>query len=1330
MSQQLIIQNDEEADYVQFTVEIPDGYAGFNISSINGTMINQNYLNIGDVIRFKFSNNPIVYNQPIDLYISNMSTPQDLKNSYLDTLGNYKYIELNMFNIYRVKFIPVYSYYNTDSNFSAYVFNPADDSDETNQLLDEPIRILNDYEIQSNPPIKCPFTGQFIIGLEKVDNINDIDIVIGQSISNSKTQPTDITLNEAGEAIAQNQQGTSYNYGSYWRYNVANLLMNHHMSVINGVKVIKNVKLCYTVKGNEDKEYTTPYYNFNNTRIASSFRLRDITGDTWRASPTFYFYTFTDPNTLAPLAHSYLLTKASPSIKYIVHKNGSKYEEIKYDSSATGERKQFIPDGLYLKGSDIDYSKYFAMDLNDLSQPPQPLTIPIMNNVYYTGNWAKIRIRPVRPNKTITFNDVIYPGGYKIIRCDGRTRYNVHVEEDDTDIDIVCLEITDKSKADATGNQYLLGESIELDESSNYTFIHTINTGFIDLATFESNLRLIEVATNNEEEEEQPEEEDINDINTAKYMTQRLQLTSLFNGQVVSADDDIIIKHVSREVGDDDINGLQLKMNGLTNNMYIILYDDETDKPYTFIAATLGANDVEPKVFLPKKSNIEIRAFNNGNNSIKDGLMRLDGIDGLPLEELTDEKCSLFLATGHESLNIESPKDDDLKFKTFNGSITFDRSLTKITRLFSMSNSNSCIGYINDILSARLSRYYFAANYSIFNTFINNVSTMPFTNSLNQNEVIFDKYSDKLYTGCHEVLLANCGDIVKLIGSDVITNNCMPGITPEEHMIRCQDVSNNVADLTKLKDKISLDDFYYKIFHYYNSGFNHSPSVGGDNDRPNGCALLKVDNKLFFEKDDEFTNDVDINTHNMFCITNKVLANNAFSYPDSQLVELKNGIISCARYHNNLLVDWYGKEIEPPEPEPTPEEEGGGEEEEEEDPPEYDNHFGGIINVLPCPRVYRNNNFEQSDLTISTGRIKTLSPIYIQTVNRVLLNNIIYMFDMMINLIVAKYGSIKNTSEIFDYLTCLRNTPSGLGLYQEAPLRRFSMKSIEDVGYYPLSFDSCWLMNYLIVSSVNEYTNNSELAESLPTANNEANNEEIIENIITYQPETNIQLFSSRYFNFHENISILSTVCWVQVINSSLDLNNKNCWMYFGKYENESSDDPTYSAITRYINNFYSEILLNNSYNICRTVKTMISKLGEFLDFPKIVFGTTLAFNQSKTVNIQYMNPIHYASEFQSSPKIDKDTKTLIGYEENYYPNQKQKNNVAMFGVIFKYHQLSLGWQQMINDLQETFIISRAKGQKHFVVKIYDEFGRQIPNMDTSQGFKNNLRLEINCFNG
>ena len=96
------------------------------------------------------------------------------------------------------------------------------------------------------------------------------------------------------------------------------------------------------------------------------------------------------------------------------------------------------------------------------------------------------------------------------------------------------------------------------------------------------------------------------------------------------------------------------------------------------------------------------------------------------------------------------------------------------------------------------------------------------------------------------MLLANCGDIVKLIGSDVITNNCMPGITPEEHTIRCQDVSNNVADLTQLKNQISLDDFYYKIFHYYNSGFNHFPSVGGDDYMPNGCALLKVDNKLFF----------------------------------------------------------------------------------------------------------------------------------------------------------------------------------------------------------------------------------------------------------------------------------------------------------------------------------------------------------------------------------------------------------------------------------------------------------------------------------------------------
>ena len=203
----------------------------------------------------------------------------------------------------------------------------------------------------------------------------------------------------------------------------------------------------------------------------------------------------------------------------------------------------------------------------------------------------------------------------------------------------------------------------------------------------------------------------------------------------------------------------------------------------------------------------------------------------------------------------------------------------------------------------------------------------------------------------------------------------------------------------------------------------------------------------------------------------------------------------------------------------------------------------------------------------------------------------------------------------------------------------------------------------------------------------------------------------------------------MQVINQNLELGINNTSMYVGKYKEPDVSDPTYIVYKNYVDNFYSQVLMNNSYNVVRTIKTLISKLGEFLDFPKIIFGTTLAFEQSKTVNIQYINPTKYENEFKTNYVVNKNT-NMTTYEEEYKPNNKQKNNVAMFGVVFKYHQLSLGWQQMINDFRETFVIQRARGQKHFVVNIYDEFGRQIPNMDTSQGFKNNLRLELECIVG
>ena len=1263
MSQQLIIQNDEDEDYVQFTVEIPDGYAGFNISSINGTMINQNYLNIGDVIRFKFSNNPIRYADSPSIQLTRYTT--ETRKQDID----YSFCDANLFNIYRVKYVPIYAYYGVSKFDSCLIFNPADEDN----FFDEPINALPDYNISAN--ISAPFTGQYVITLDKVDKIPDIDIVIGESINNSKTQPESLTFNESGEQLPTNQIGSTYDYATSWRYNVSNLLMNHKLTITKDSRGI--IDIAYFVYSADDKcKYTTPKFPFNNVWMSAVSRTNDP------ESPIFYIKQWDDesnPPRFISLQDKCIINQDDTLKRNMLIKDGDDYAAIPYDPYAILDNTlyDFIPNGLKINGSQLDPSKYVMYSFND-----DETDINIANDYdfhpfvdesyFYTGN--KRTIAAYRTNgrlikstriKFTTYQD----HHYQLIRPNYKDTYHViELDYNDHEIGEYDIKFREYNKTNSFV-VYVLGEIIQLDENGLYTFIESVNTGYASAWNASS--------------------ADLTNNQLAEYP---LQLTTT---ECEPADDDIIIKHVI----DDGRHGLEISMADLTNYRYIVSDVSATQMNVRRVMMN-GSGGAMPLVFIPKKSNIIFQPFDIDDVITTAGMMKVLDIYGSSITNI-DEKCGFFIADGHESLNVKTPATDDYKFKTFNANITFDRSQSKIVRLFSMSNSNSCIGYINDILSARLSRYYFASNYSIFNTFFNDKGQTYFANTLNQAQSIYSSFNESMFTGLHDILLSNMGDTVKLIGSDTITNNCFPNICPEEHQAVLS-VVNNYNVMTK--NDILMNNYYYKIFHYYDSGLDQFPSIGGDSRLTKGISFMKI-NPVLFNQEIYHYNSSGIKTRFQIYVSNQVRATNQLqsTTPMIALNGYSNMTTNIGLSNEYISI---GAEIER-------EIEKGG----------------GFITVLPVPRVYRNANFEQPDLSISTGRIKTLSPIYIQSVNRILLNNIMYMFDMMFNLIKDKYNNLSNNG-YYDYLQVFNKNLDEFDVGESATLKRFGSTYVEDnVCYLPLSFDSCWLMNYLCSSSVNEYADSNELSASLPTNGNNTNNEELIEDIMTYRPETNIQLFSSRYFNFHENISALSVVLWVQAINSNLSLLNSDFTQYFGMYDEQNNDDAAYVLSNRYIDNFYSNVLLNNGYNITRTVNMLISKLGEFLDFPKIVFGTTLAFNQSKTVNIQYMNPVNYASEFQSTPKIDEETKTLTGYEENYYPNQKQKNNIAMFGVIFKYHQLSLGWQQMINDIQETFIISRAKGQKHFIVKIYDEFGRQIPNMDTSQGFKNNLRLEINCFN-
>ena len=198
-------------------------------------------------------------------------------------------------------------------------------------------------------------------------------------------------------------------------------------------------------------------------------------------------------------------------------------------------------------------------------------------------------------------------------------------------------------------------------------------------------------------------------------------------------------------------------------------------------------------------------------------------------------------------------------------------------------------------------------------------------------------------------------------------------------------------------------------------------------------------------------------------------------------------------------------------------------------------------------------------------------------------------------------------------------------------------------------------------------------------------------------------------------------------------MTSKELSLYFSQTKEEVKEGRgANSHASDYLTMFYELISMSNLFNRPKTVNTFIPKLGEFLDFPKIIFGTTLNFSASRAIDIQYFNTSNYKSPFKTIYKSKTDP---ISGEITYYQEEdedfthidKQKQNVSLYGVIFRYHQLTLGWQQMLGDFQETFIVSRAKGSKHFILTLVDEYGRRIPNVDTSQGFKNNLKLELTC---
>lgn len=1234
MTQNLIITNDD-TEYCQFTVEIPDGYGSFSIDSINGTLINQCFLRVGDKLSFKLANNPITYkNTSLNISTAQGQEPVD-------------YVELDTFKMLKIQFLPVYSLFHPTLQRFVFVINPADDD----LILDDPKGAPPIYSATDG--LLSSFTGRYAISFKEIDhdevNTTAIDVVFGESINNSKTTLEDMgSYNEAGGAIPDNLQSSSYSLGSTWRYPVSNLLMSHKLYTTFVNVITNNQNLA--VFGNDDGTLST----FADVSIIGGLTSTD--GDIVITEPiaqTISVYDYSqNPMVKYTATNPFPTDNINQIVKYVVSYDGTDYNHLSDTDLITGST--------LFSG---DY-KEAIIDIQTGTATFQALNFEHINTARYSiGSFnvvvsATTQGSPRLRNVTITF-DHFDDNHYQYIYTDPLNTYDCHINGVAGKCRfIIPIGTTRGSRFESNKMPFIVGRTITTNDEGSFNVSCNVYTGLLPTTNY-----AIETEASMGDSIDIP-----------------LQLFSVNDGVYEPAIDDITMKVVTKGT----LTGLRLSTPKLNNDTYKIMLNNGTFDEVQHVPLT-GAGGVAPNVFIPLKANVQLLQVPDVlNDTVHDGLLMIPDITNKASENLIDSNAAVFFADGHETLIVETPKDDDLKFKTFNGSVVFDRSAARILRLLGSSPASSTIGYLNDILSAKMSRYYFVSSFDTFDTFFDSSDSFTIPATVDGVDDIYNRFKNKTHTRGHSLTLASCFDVLKLLSYENSVNNCMPSLTVEEHEIKAKPLMKNEITAEALKPE-TLDTFTLKTSHYYNSAFDSMPYFGlGLNDQRyrtvGGVSLFRLSPDYF-----ETTNNHITTSPEIFITNEQRTVEAAESLSEQAFVSLYKSMFVSHRYLGAISSN-------------------------------------GCVNVLPVYRVYQNANFEQSDLSITTGHMKTLFPVYLQVASRINIHNLGYYFDMTFWLMNGRFSDVG--MRLFNYFTFLNTQELTVGL-----MRRFGAD--EDTGI-SLSFDSVWVLNYLTAHSLNDYRSNEDLFASLPTSEGLSTNEELIDNLKTHDMATNVQLFTQRYFNFYDNVSIFGMVAYTQKMNQNVNMTYDDMQLYFAVTEDDIQRK-TNSHGKEYLDMFYNVLSMSNLFNRTKTVNTFIPKLGEFLDFPKIIFGVTLGFNASRTVDVRYSNIANYESPFITNyirvvDPVTGETRYEQTESSNFEATLKQKQNVSLFGVIFKYHQLSLGWQQMLGDFQERFEVSRARGNKHFIMTLVDEFGRLIPNMDTSQGFKNNLKLELTCY--
>ena len=1263
MTQTLLIKNDEKDNFIKFTVQLPTGYNSFSVDSINGTIINQNYLKVGDKISFSIVNNPITYDNNFadTVQIINNRTGKKPRTDDI----KYKRLVNDIFKFYKLVYIPIYQFYDDTKGF-IYLFNPCIDD----MLLDEP-RITDKLKsfkiiekIGQQDPIYMNFCGQFVLGLKYVDSGGiDINLTIGESINNTKNKAIDegaFVVNQLGELTAANINNIEYSYASVWKYNVNNLLMKHHLTITRTRPNNGNTQIIYVLYKQADGLYNTPLYGENITGI-----IEDGTGPN---GLTVY-----DANgVLIPNVNILNIDSERVSLYNIFKNDGSYYNNITANDNIYSIKAADLKNpsnNYYYRGNNIwlDYANYSPFIIfDDTTYDLVEYTI-----CAYLNNGA-------RCNKQLLLSSPID------VNFDG-TRYTVK------DIDNINTFLVYFKVYDENTQQFIFNDDLVVKLCGKlHLSLDAESMGELTIYPFIISGKVINARKSDE----------IVEVSNDKTHKAYLQLTQTVDEPRRPAIDDLLLYN-----NKDDENMLTITTPILKNeihNIDLANNDKITISPmYWMNTSTTHAGDITPKCFIPIRNTQPLNSYYAKNHYNSSGFFYITDLNGNTPDDLTDDKSSVFLATGHETLNIDKVSLDDSEFKTFNGTIMFDRSNSKITRLFSNDLETGLLGYISDLLAARLSRYYFVCDYNSYNMFINTNTNLNIPS--NKRGLLTGFQNADIYTQPHIITLSSCEDIIKLVGSENIINNIMPNICPEEHAIKTTLIKD--SELYNISDNdISFKMFYYKLFHYYSSSFDNMPYIGlNANDDSTGAttiggiSLVSVDKNAFMKPGTSHTIGDLKPTEDLIYIVNKPNTIN-------NKVNGSKDLTANNRYYSNKynIINKYGFNC-----------------------------------VLPVSRIYRNANVEHTDLTITTGGIKTLHPVYLQVVNRITLNNLLYMIDdILINNTDGFYDNLFMYFRVYNLVSAIASTlptdpNNAFILYRLAQDELSSRTTGSTEKYYTAtSFDTLFILNYHNYNNVNDYYDVKDEVSSLYE-------EELITNMESVSMLNNIQLFGRKRFNYYDILDAVKEkafITWVQVYAQSVNISNNVAVLYVDEAEEkrgtEEEDEP--EQLNEYITDFLiiNENLINGRtrFNKLKVVNVLLLKLGEILDHPAILYGVCYDYVNSNNIKVLFNNEIYQPTENYSynnkntaynidSPVIPKQTFKPI--EEKY------KTNTYLFGVMYRYHQSAKGYVRADNELSDSFIIERSKGTKTFDLVLYDEFGRKIPNTDTSQGFNNNLLLEI-----